>query len=287
MKQENRDGLSASVIASVLLHLLILGGTIWLGLNRRAPVESAPVAVELWSSAPPPPPADMTKEVSRPRPEPVEETRPAEETPKADVNLHHDTTKPQRKVEASRPVDKAKPKPEPVPQPRPEPKPQPKPQAEPKPQVKPVAAPHPAGKGSKTAPRYNSVADELFSDIGSTNVTRPANARKDQAGAKDGVAGGAANGSGNKDGYANRVQSKVKPLVQVPPDLNGNPQAVVQVTLLPSLEVREVKLLSSSGSKAYDDAVVRAIWDARVFPALPPGMQFTDVRRLTLRFSPK
>lgn len=75
--------------------------------------------------------------------------------------------------------------------------------------------------------------------------------------------------------------------MQVPEALSGNPKAVVEVTLLPSLEVRDVKLLQSSGNAAYDEAVQRAVWMAKTFPPLPAGVAFGDYRRLKLEFRPK
>ncbi|GGY09624.1 energy transducer TonB [Paludibacterium paludis] len=285
-----RDSLSGSLVVSVLLHLAVLAGAIWFGMTRKAPQDEAPVAVELWSSAPPPPPSAAPAVNVAPAPEPDVRPEPLEETPRADVNLHREDKPAPRKAEASKPSEKPRPKPEPRPKPVPEPVPQPrvKPESHPAPAAKPAhPSVAPSGKGSRTAPRYNPVADDLLADLNSANTTRPATAKRDQAGAANGVAGGAASGNGARDGYASRVQAKVRPLVQMPPDMTGNPQAIVLVTLLPSLEVRDVKLVTSSGNRAYDDAVMRAIWDAKVFPALPAGASFTDYRRLTLRFSPK
>ncbi|BAK75079.1 protein TolA [Pseudogulbenkiania sp. NH8B] len=301
------------VVLSLLLHatvvlLLVLGG-----LSSNDKPQDAPVAVELWSSAPPPPPqapsVAVPQPAPRPQPAPPKVAPAPVEPPRAEVNLGEK----RKPLPEKKPEPKPEPKPAPKPEPKPEPKREAKPevvkQAKPQPAAKPVekappvktakadsvpdkhaekkAAALPPGKGSKAAPRYNPEADDLLADLGSSNTTKKGNARSDQAGQKTGVVGGSANGTSlNLDGYASKVQAKVKPLVQVPPELSGNPKAVVQVTLLPSLEVRAVRLLASSGNTAYDEAVQRAIWEAKTFPSLPAGASFTDFRQLKLEFRP-
>lgn len=140
--------------------------------------------------------------------------------------------------------------------------------------------------GSKPVKADNPFADDLLADLDSTNSTHKPNSTKTQAGAPNGVAGGGSSG-GNTKGYADLVIARVKPRVQVPDDLTGNPKAVLEVTLLPSLEVREVKLLQSSGHAGYDDAVQRAVWSAKTFPPLLTGMNFSDVRKIRLEFRPR
>ena len=60
-------------------------------------------------------------------------------------------------------------------------------------------------------------------------------------------------------GVADRIRAKLRPNVVLPADLQGNPEAVFDVQLLPTGDVLAVKLKKSSGSRAYDDAVERAI----------------------------
>lgn len=144
------------------------------------------------------------------------------------------------------------------------------------------------GKTDSKAKVGNPFADELLADLGSSNATHKPTAKVTQAGAKEGVAGGAATGTKAANGeYIAQVVARIRPHVQVPEALSGNPKAVVEVTLLPSLEVRDVKLLQSSGNAAYDEAVQRAVWMAKTFPPLPAGVAFGDYRRLKLEFRPK
>jgi colicin import membrane protein len=103
------------------------------------------------------------------------------------------------------------------------------------------------------------------------------------------VAGGAVNGSAAaKGGWIDKVKAKITPLVQIPPDLSGNPKVVVLVTLLPTLEVSKVQVIGPSSSSAYNEAVQRAIWEARTFPSLPPGANFNDgYRQFKMEFRPR
>ncbi|NHR08345.1 TonB C-terminal domain-containing protein [Chromobacterium haemolyticum] len=276
-----------SLIVSVLLHVAVVGLLLWGGFHSQTLQEQAPVALELWTTAPPPPAPSV---VAQPKPTPVvEPPRPVVAEPPADVNLGRHKKPPE--PPKLKPEPKLEPKPEPKPEPakKPEPKKTDKP-AEKKPEAKappaPAAKPQAKPKPSKT---YNPEADDLLASLDSPRTSGKANARSDQAGSPNGVAGGASNGSSTaKAGWISRVKAKVTPLVQVPPELSGNPKVVLQVSLLPSLEVNRVQLLQSSGSKAYDDAVQRAIWEAKTFPALPPGANFNDgYRQFKMEFRPR
>ena len=84
--------------------------------------------------------------------------------------------------------------------------------------------------------------------------------------------------------YADRVRDKIKPLIILPPDIAGNPEAIFDVEQLPTGEVIRVKLRTSSGNAAYDDAVDRAIRKASPLPRPDPPQ--TPPRMLVLRFRP-
>ncbi|WP_434631462.1 TonB family protein [Chromobacterium sp. CV08] len=280
-------------IASALFHAAVIGLLLWGGLQTTPPPSPAPLALELWTTAPPPPPAVTAPVAPAPAPEPAPEPKPVVETPPADVNLgKKDAPKPRQEKPEPKPAAEPEPK-----KPRHEPKPA---EAEKKPheKAKPAAkapekkeaktqTPPPAKPGHKTAKAYNNEADDLLSSLDSTRSSGKPNARSDQAGSKHGVAGGAVNGSGVNAGWIDLVKAKVTPLVQVPPGIAGNPAAVLRVTLLPTLEVKTVQLVKSSGVPAYDDAVQRAVWEAKTFPRLPAGANFNDgYRSFTLTFRP-
>lgn len=300
-----------SLLGSVALHLVL--AAVLLYAARLAPVtHPAPVAVELWSAPPASPPSAVTPQpvaatpapeaAAAPRPLP-EAAPPADTAPAADIQLKRNVR--HAPHEASRPSARKPLSTPPVEHPaRPRPQPQPviaakparvpdkpvatdKTRAAAKAKTPPVTVPGGTGKGRQKARHYSDDTNDLLADLNSTNTSHPANARVTQAGAANGVAGGAANGSSQaRDNYAARVQAKIRPLVQVPPDIKGNPKAVVTVQLLPTLEVRAVRLIQSSGNPAYDQAVQRAVWDAKIFPSLPAGARFADFRQLRLEFRP-
>jgi colicin import membrane protein len=66
--------------------------------------------------------------------------------------------------------------------------------------------------------------------------------------------------------YVAKISAKVRGNTRVPDSLKGNPQAIFQVSLLPTGEVLTVKRLQSSGNQAYDDAVERAIYQSSPLP---------------------
>ncbi len=85
--------------------------------------------------------------------------------------------------------------------------------------------------------------------------------------------------------WISRIQSKVKGNVIVPADLPGNPEAIFEVVQLPTGEIIDVTLRKSSGNRAYDDAVQRAILKSSPLPR--PDRPGLFQRTLTLRFRPR
>jgi len=86
------------------------------------------------------------------------------------------------------------------------------------------------------------------------------------------------------DDYRRRIQAKIKGHVVVPPDIGGNPEAIFDVVQLPTGEIIDTQLRKSSGVRAYDEAVQRAIIKASPLPRPEPPAVFQ--RNLTLKFRP-
>ncbi|MOA08217.1 Gram-negative bacterial tonB protein [compost metagenome] len=147
-----------------------------------------------------------------------------------------------------------------------------------------VPAAKPAAKAaSKPAPAAdNDLLAELDLPPG------PGNAKQSQRGGQGGVAGGSSHGVADaKALYAQTLSNRVRPYVVIPDALKGNPEVVLQIEILPSLEVRQIRLLRSSGNSLYDEAVQAAVREMRRFPPLPKGAAFADYRRVTMSFRPK
>ena len=83
--------------------------------------------------------------------------------------------------------------------------------------------------------------------------------------------------------WVDRIRAKVRSNVIEPPDLVSNPECVFEVTLLPTAEVLDVKLKKSSGNRAYDDAVQRAILKSSPLPRPDRADVFQRVLELRVR----
>ncbi len=86
------------------------------------------------------------------------------------------------------------------------------------------------------------------------------------------------------DAYIRSIQAKIKGNVLVPPDIAGNPEAIFDVVQLPTGEIIDAQLRRSSGVRAYDEAVQRAIIKSSPLPK--PETPDLWQRSLTLRFHP-
>lgn len=85
-----------------------------------------------------------------------------------------------------------------------------------------------------------------------------------------------------------RIRTRIRSYLRVPPNLAGNPEAMFRVTLLPNGEVLQAVLLRSSGQASYDREVERAILKASPLP-LPKDRAAAAAFRdgLVLKFRPR
>lgn len=75
-------------------------------------------------------------------------------------------------------------------------------------------------------------------------------------------------GAGNSPsaGYGSRVSAKVKPNIVYPDLGNANPRAEVEVQAAPDGTIVHTRITQSSGNKAWDDAVIRALQRTETLP---------------------
>jgi colicin import membrane protein len=85
--------------------------------------------------------------------------------------------------------------------------------------------------------------------------------------------------------YIDKLRASIKRNVVLPPDIPGNPEVIFDVVQLPSGDVMSVKLRKSSGHRAYDDAVERAILKASPLPKPDRPEQFQ--RSLEIKYRPQ
>ena len=84
--------------------------------------------------------------------------------------------------------------------------------------------------------------------------------------------------------YISKLKGKIKGNIVLPPDIPGNPEAIFDVVQLPTGEIMNVNLRKSSGHKAYDEAVERAIRKSSPLPRPDRPEQFQ--RNLEIKFRP-
>jgi colicin import membrane protein len=85
--------------------------------------------------------------------------------------------------------------------------------------------------------------------------------------------------------YIEKIRARIWSNVTPPPDLKGNPEVIFDVVQLPTGDVFSARLRKSSGNKAYDDAVERAILKSSPLPRPDRPDQF--MRELQLKFRPQ
>jgi colicin import membrane protein len=194
----------------------------------------------------------VTVELWRPPPEPV--AQPAPPPPKPEPPA----PKPEPRIDKPDIALKAKPKPKPKPEP--------------------VAKPKPAPPDETMAQRLLAEAlnreDQRRAAEGERQKIEDQLQREQQAARNRAM-----------QTWIDKIRAKIRGNIVLPPDIQGNPQAEVLVTLLPTGEVLEAKLVISSGHRAYDDAVMRAILKSSPLPK--PDTPGLFERNLKLTFHPK
>jgi colicin import membrane protein len=154
-------------------------------------------------------------------------------------------------------------------------KPKPKPKPEVKPAPKPAAKPVPDER-----PAQQLLADALRREQQALAADRESQAIRDQL-AREAQA---ARDRGIQT-WVDKIRDKIRGNIRLPLDIQGNPEALVLVTLLPSGEVLDAKLVISSGHAGYDDAIMRAILKSSPLPK--PDSAGLFQRELKLTFHPK
>jgi colicin import membrane protein len=96
--------------------------------------------------------------------------------------------------------------------------------------------------------------------------------------------GTALKSSGPSASYGGKVRAKVKPNVLFTDDIAGNPSAEVEVRTTPDGTIVGQRLVKSSGNKAWDDAVIKAIIRTETMPRDVDGKVPTP---MILEFRPK
>lgn len=125
-------------------------------------------------------------------------------------------------------------------------------------------------KKKAEADKRNKDAAEAKADAARADALRKENLKRMQglAGASGGEnsTGTALKSSGPSASYAGRLVARIKPNITYPGDVVGNPRAEIEVKVGADGTITSRRIVQSSGNKAWDDAVLRAIDKTEVLP---------------------
>lgn len=206
------------------------------------------------------PPTSVSVELWEPPPR----AEPKPEAPPPPPKAEPEPPKPEPRLEKPDIVEKAKPKPEPKKVEPPKPKPEP---------VKPKAPPRDLLAEKRMQEQLAREQSAVDAALARDAAEREAAARALSARQKA------------MQAWIAAIRNKIRGNINLPPDLAGNPEAVFDVSLLPTGEVLNVRMRKSSGHRGYDAAVERAIHKSSPLPKPDPASLFE--RQLELHFRPQ
>jgi colicin import membrane protein len=272
-------GLWRSLGLALLAHaVLLVGLSLGMSWKREAVITTA--AAELWSALPqeaaPPPEAAAPPEPVAPAPKPVQaKPAPEPEQPMADIAL-----KKQKLDEKKRKLEALK-------------------------QDKLVAKQR-ADKALEKELDKKKVAQEKARKLADEKKRQDLEAKKEAQAAKaleaqrqDNIkralglaaatgsatsSGTALKSSGPSASYGGKIVARIKPNIVFTEELNSNPAAEIEVRTLPDGTIIGRKLVKTSGIKAWDEAVLKAIDKTE---SLPRDIDGSVPSSLTISFKPK
>ncbi len=267
---------------ALLAHLLLAGALTWGTTWNRDDRELAAEA-ELWSQAvqlaapalvetPPPPPPPPAPKVAAP---------PAPPPPQAkDADIALDRARKEREKQEAEKALKEKQK-------------QAKAEADKLAAEKKAAEKKAADKKAAEKKAADQKAEKEQRAREEAEARRTAQLREENlkrmqglAGATGGPAatGNALKSAGPSDSYAGRIRARVKPNIVFTEDIAGNPVAEVEVKMAPDGTITSRRITKSSGVKAWDDAVLRALDRTEVLPRDTDGRVHSP---LIMEFRPR
>ncbi len=287
-------GRMRAIALAVLAHAALIGALTW-GVNWKSSSDQPAVEAELWSAVPqqaapravepPPPPAPAPTAAPEPAPAPPPpppprpeqaDTREAdialqqqkkrleEEKKKREQLLEREKRERERKEEERRERLEQEKKERLLAQQKAE-----REKAEREKAEKEKAAKAEQDKQKKLAEDKRRKAEEAR-EAKEAEARRQENLRRMQglAGATGGetATGTAQRSSGPSGSYGGKVAAKVRPNIVYPDTISGNPRAEVEVRAAPDGTIVGARITQSSGNKAWDDAVIRALHRTETLP---------------------
>ena len=274
---------------ALLAHLLLAGALAW-GVRWKSDSQVLSAEAELWSPTvqqaapkledtpppPPPPPAPTPKVQAPPPPAPLRKDadialkREQEKKKLAEEQKKRDEAERKKKLAAeearkAEEVKKAEAKKRQLEQQK----------------LADAKKKEAADKAAKDKAREQAEAKKV-EDLRQENLRRIAGLAGATGGAT--ATGNAAKSSGPSADYAGRIRAAVKRNIVFTEDVAGNPVAEVEVRLAPDGTITSTRITKSSGSKAWDDAVLRALDRTAILPRDTDGRVHSP---LLMEFKPK
>ena len=265
-------GLRAGLALALFVHVLLILALAW-SVNWKAS-EPEGVVAELWSAlpqtaAPRAAPPEPRPPVVEPKPAPPPVVRPETALPpRADAQIAIERAREQareqarrdeaERADAKRKADAAK-----------------------REETRRAEAERERQRLADEQAEKKKLAEQAKKDEARQAAIREANLRRmmSQAGSSDEATatGTAARTSGPSASYAGRIKARIKPNIVLTAPVAGNPSATVEVRVAPDGTIVGRKLVTSSGSPAWDETVLRAIDKTEVLPRdvdgrVPPTM---------------
>lgn len=289
-------GRMRAIALAVLAHAALIGALTW-GVNWKSSSDQPAVEAELWSAVPqqaapraveaPPPPAPAPTPAPEPAPAPPPppppprpeqaDTREAdialqqqkkrleEEKKKREQQLEREKRERERKEEERRERLEQEKKERLLAQQKAE-----REKAEREKAEKEKAAKAEQDKQKKLAEDKRRKAEEAR-EAKEAEALRQENLRRMMQGLPGATGGETATGtaqrsSGPSGSYGGKVAAKVRPNIVYPDTISGNPRAEVEVRAAPDGTIVGARITQSSGNKAWDDAVIRALHRTETLP---------------------
>lgn len=277
-------GRMRAIALAVLAHAVLVIALTW-GVNWKSTSDQPAVEAELWAAvpqqaapraeAPPPPPAPEPRPQPAPAPPPPAPPPPRQvepDTRDADIALQQqkkreDELKKKRELQLEREKRERERK-EDERRDRLEQEKKERQLAQQKAERE-KAEKAEQEKQKKLAEDKRRKAEEAR-DAKEADARHQANVRRMQglAGATGGetATGTALRSAGPSGSYGGKVAAKVKPNIVYPDQVDGNPRAEVEVRAAPDGTIVGARITQSSGNKAWDDAVIRALQRTETLP---------------------
>ena len=285
-----------AITLAVLVHLALIGALTW-GVNWKNTADQPAVEAELWAAVPtqaapravepppPPPPPPVSVTPPAPPPPPVRAVQPPD-TREADIAIEREKKRLEQekkareqqlereKRERERKEDERRDRLEQEKKERLQ-KEKEKEKAQEQREKQLAEQKKAEQEKQKKLAEEKRKAEEAAKRKAEAQDKQLAKQREDNLRRMQGLAGAtggenakgdALRSAGPSGSYGGKVAAKVKPNIVYPDAISGNPRAEVEVKLSPDGTIVGKRLVQSSGNKAWDDAVLRALDKTETLP---------------------